>query len=53
LVDQVKTKIQQVGSRHSIYLRKDLVQDSSFPLKVGEPIIVRIEGDRLVIEGDK
>jgi hypothetical protein len=50
LVDQAKTKIQKVGSRHTIYLRKDLVQDSSFPFKPNEPLIARIEGARLVIE---
>lgn len=50
MVDQVETKIHQVGSRHSIYLRKDLVTDSGFPFKVGEPLIVRIDRDRLIIE---
>ena len=29
---------------------KSLVEDSNFPFKVGEPLIIRIDGDRLVIE---
>lgn len=50
MVGQAKTKINRVGSRHTIYLRKDLIDDSSFPFKVGEELVVRIEGDRLIIE---
>ena len=50
MVGKVKTKIHKVGSRHTIYLRKDLVDDSSFPFKVGEPLILRVEGDKLIIE---
>jgi len=50
LVSQAKTKINRVKSRHTIYLRKDLIDDSSFPFKVGESLIVRIEGDKLVIK---
>jgi hypothetical protein len=52
LVREVKTKIQQVGSRHTIYLKKDLVDDSNFPFKIGEPVTVRINGKTLVIEKD-
>lgn len=47
---QVTTKIQRVGSRHTIYLKTDLVNDSNFPFKVGEALVVKIEGKRLVIE---
>ena len=50
MVSQSKTKINRVGSRHTIYLRKALVDDSAFPFKVGEPLIVRIEDDKLIIE---
>jgi hypothetical protein len=50
LVRQAETKIQKVGSRHTIYLRTDIVNDSNFPFQVGESLVVRIEGDRLVVE---
>jgi hypothetical protein len=50
VVRQVKTKINKVGSRHTIYLQKDLIEDSNFPFKVGEIITVRIDGSKLVVE---
>jgi len=50
LAGQVKTKINKVGSRHTIYLKTDLINDSNFPFHVGESLIVRIEGDKLIIE---
>ncbi|MGD0494664.1 MAG: hypothetical protein ABSB28_01330 [Candidatus Bathyarchaeia archaeon] len=50
MAGQVKTKINKVGSRHTIYLKTDLINDSNFPFHVGESLIVRIEGDKLIIE---
>ena len=50
MVGKVKTKINRVGSRHTIYLRKDLIDDSSFPFKIGETLILRVEGDKIIIE---
>lgn len=50
MVREARTTIHKVGSRHTIYLRKDFVEDSQFPFKPGEPLIVRIDGDRLVVE---
>ena len=51
MVLQATTKINKAtGSRHTIYLKTDLINDSNFPFKVGEPLIVKIEGNRLVIE---
>lgn len=50
MVNRSKTKIYESGSRHSIYLRKDLVEDTSFPFEVGEPLVARVEGDKLIIE---
>jgi len=50
MVREARTTIHKVGSRHTIYLRKDLVEDSQFPFKPGEPLIIRIDGDRLVVE---
>lgn len=53
MVTKAKTTIQEVGSRHTIYLRKDLVNDSAFPFEPKQPLIVRIKGDKLIIEKAK
>jgi hypothetical protein len=50
MVSEVQTKINEVRSRHTIYLKKDLVKDSSFPFKVGEPLKIRIQDNKLIIE---
>ena len=50
MVGQTKTKILKVGSRHTIYLEKAFVEDSAFPFKPNEPLIVKIDGERLIIE---
>lgn len=50
MVNHTQTKILKVGSRHTIYLEKAFVEDSTFPLKPNEPITVKVEGKRLVIE---
>jgi hypothetical protein len=54
-----KTKLYKVESksaktgvktyRHSIFLEKAFVEDSLFPFKPGENLIVRIDKDRLII----
>jgi len=33
-----------------IYIPSKVATDSAFPFKVGEHVLVRIEGDRLIIE---
>lgn len=53
MVSQSKTKIYKSGSRHSLYLRKDLIEDTSFPFKIGEPLIIRTEGDKLIVEQER
>lgn len=53
MVTEAKTKIHKVGSRHTIYLRNDLVNDSSFPFEANQSLVVKIEGERLVIEKAK
>lgn len=50
MVTETETKIHAVGSRHTIYLKKDLVNDSAFPFKANEPLLIKIDGERLVIE---
>ena len=50
MVIQTETKIFKTNSRHTIYIKSDLVNDSSFPFKPNEPLIIRIEGNRLIVE---
>ena len=50
VVRQVKTRIQKVGSRHTIYLKKELIDDSGFPFKISDPLIIKIENGKLVVE---
>jgi hypothetical protein len=50
MVAQTKTKILEVGSRHTIYLEKGFVEDSAFPFKPGEPISIRVDGKKLIVE---
>jgi hypothetical protein len=53
LVSSATTKIQKVDSRHTIYLHKALVEDSLFPFRPNEPLIVRVEGQKLIVERAK
>jgi hypothetical protein len=50
LVTRAEAKIHRVGPRHTIYLAKDLVEDSTFPFRTDEDLTVRIEGDALIID---
>lgn len=50
MVDSARVKIYAVKSRHSINFPSQFVRDSQFPFKVGEELIARIEGDRVVVE---
>jgi hypothetical protein len=59
MASQTKTKLYKVESkstktgvktyRHSIFLEKAFVEDSSFPFKAGENLIVKIDKHRLII----
>jgi hypothetical protein len=63
MVSQTKTKLYKVESkskatgtktyRHSIFLEKGFVEDSSFPFKAGDNLIVKIDKDRLIITKTK
>lgn len=53
MVHKTKTRIYKSGSRHSIYLRKDLIEDTSFPFQVGEPLVIKIEGDKIIIKREE
>lgn len=50
MVNQARVKIYEVKSRHSINLPSELVRDSTFPFKPGDPLIARIKAGKLVIE---
>jgi hypothetical protein len=50
MVSQAKVKLYGSKSRHSINFPSDFVRDSAFPFKVGEELVARIEGGRVVIE---
>jgi MEDS: MEthanogen/methylotroph, DcmR Sensory domain len=50
MVKEAASKINRVGPRHTIYLQKDLVEDTAFPFLLNEPLSVKVEGERLVIE---
>ncbi|MEM1539738.1 MAG: hypothetical protein QXK33_04940 [Candidatus Bathyarchaeia archaeon] len=50
MVKEAKTKIYKTNGRHYLYLPKDLITDSNFPLDIKKPIIIRIEGRKLTIE---
>ncbi|HZA08259.1 MAG TPA: hypothetical protein VE619_11200 [Nitrososphaeraceae archaeon] len=59
MASQTRTKLYKVESksaktgvktyRHSIFLEKAFVEDSLFPFKAGENLIVRIDKDRLIV----
>jgi hypothetical protein len=50
MVSQAKVKLYGSKSRHSINLPSDFVRDSAFPFNVGDELIARIEGNKVVIE---
>jgi hypothetical protein len=41
------------GKTGIIYVPSDVVKDSTFPLEEKDPLLIRIEGDHLVIEKAK
>jgi hypothetical protein len=50
MVKETRSKIYKVGSRHTIYLQKELVSDSAFPFKPNDEVVIKIENDRLAVE---
>ena len=52
MVNQARVKLYEVKSRHSINLPSELVRDSTFPFKPGEPLLARIKGGKLIIESE-
>jgi hypothetical protein len=59
MVSQTKTKLYKVESkskktgvrtyRHSIFLEKAFVEDSLFPFRAGENLIIKIDNDKLIV----
>lgn len=41
------------GKTGILYIPADIVKDSSFPFEPNETVIIKIEGDRLVIEKEE
>jgi hypothetical protein len=52
MVNQTRTKITKVGSRHTIYLEKAFVEDSAFPFEPNQPLIAKVEKNKIVIESE-
>jgi len=50
MVDKANVKIYASKSRHSINLPSEFVRDSAFPFKVNEPLVAKIDKQRVVIE---
>ena len=50
MTGQATVKIYAVKSRHTINLPSEFVRDSAFPFKVGEELVARIDGEKIVIE---
>ena len=48
--NKANVKLYEYKSRHSINLPSDFVRDSAFPFKVGEELVARIDGSKVVIE---
>ena len=63
MASQTRTKLYKVESkssktgvktyRHSIFLEKAFVEDSLFPFKAGENLIVKIDKDRIIVTKSK
>ena len=50
LVGKTQTKILKVGPRHTLYLEKSFVEDTNFPFKPDEPLVAKIEKNRVILE---
>jgi hypothetical protein len=53
MAKEATAKIYKSNGRHSLYLPSDLIGDDRFPLQVGEDLIIRIDGDHLIVEKKK
>lgn len=53
MVRQAKIRIYKSHGKHMMYLSKAVIDDSAFPFSLKDRLIVRIEGEKLVIEREK
>jgi len=44
-----KFRLASKGKTGLIYIPSDLVKDSSFPLRIGERVYIKIEGEKIVV----
>ncbi|MCD6536356.1 MAG: hypothetical protein J7K49_04920 [Thaumarchaeota archaeon] len=52
MVDRAETKIYKTDGRHFLYLPKNLITDSQFPLEPGKKVKVLISKSVLVIQSE-
>ena len=52
MVGRAKTKIYKTDGRHFLYLPKDLITDSQFPLEPGKKVTALISKSVLVIQSE-
>jgi len=45
-----KTKIKKMGASQMIYIPRLLASDSAYPFKIEDKVIVKIKGNKLIIE---
>lgn len=50
MVKEAESRIYRTNGRHYLYLPKDLVTDSNFPIDINRKILIRIDGQKLIIE---
>jgi len=50
MVKEAESKIYRTNGRHYLYLPKDLITDSNFPLDIRKKIVIRINGNHLIVE---
>lgn len=53
MTDKAKVRLYAYKSRHNINFPSDFVRDSQFPFKVGEELIAKISGDKIILEKAK
>jgi len=53
MVLEGETKIYRSNGRHSIYIPAGLVNDSAFPFTLQDKLLIRIEGERIIVEKAK
>jgi hypothetical protein len=50
MVNKAKVKLYAYKSRHTMNFPSDFVRDSTFPFEIGEELVAKIEGKKVVIE---